>query len=278
MKRVIIGLLLICFICATVNAAVCSSQDTKIHPKGYKVSTIYLDSVPNGLSGYNLTINVSNGTIAKIDDVLFPSWATTSNCTDLSTPQSSCTITAGDLTDLVVAGDTNVQCCRVGIRGYEVGDTTLNITVNQMDDDLGAAISPTVSNGTVHSTSQFRVMTSATITTFSEERYDQMIGFFGGNTTANETNPLTFDIDQLPSWMMGTYTDVLGTLAIVLIFSLPFFMLYIIGKGIEVPTILGIFIGVYAISRLPAEYQPFAVLSMCMGITAIVYSLLKERV
>lgn len=109
--------------------------------------------------------------------------------------------------------------------------------------------------------------------------YLSFLSIIGGDQqmTENDTASDFFNIEALPGTALSVYTSQMGGLAVVIIFSLPFFMLWIIGRGIEIPTIIGIVIGVFAITRLPGEYQLPAVAGIALGVTAILYTMLKER-
>jgi hypothetical protein len=66
------------------------------------------------------------------------------------------------------------------------------------------------------------------------------------------------------------------TIFLTLIFSIPFLMSWIIMKDFIVPGILGGFLGIFIIVRLPANMQPLAIAFIVMSVVAIIYSLLKE--
>jgi len=109
--------------------------------------------------------------------------------------------------------------------------------------------------------------------------YLSFLSIIGGDQQMTENNTTSdfFNIEALPGTAMSVYTSQMGGLAVVIIFSLPFFMLWIVGRGVELPTIIGIVIGVFAITRLPGEYQLPAVAGIALGVTAILYTMFKER-
>lgn len=84
-------------------------------------------------------------------------------------------------------------------------------------------------------------------------------------------------------WVLGVsttiraYTSVLTVpIFLILVFSIPFIMEWIIMKDFIVAGILGGFLGIFIIVRLPAALQPIAVAFIVMSLVAIIYSLLKE--
>lgn len=99
-----------------------------------------LDSAPNGLSGYNITISLSNGSVAEIISVDFPAWATLQSNSSL--PGDSVWLKAADLNNQIINGTANVLLATLTIRGDSLGKTNVNISVTTMDDDGGAQINP----------------------------------------------------------------------------------------------------------------------------------------
>lgn len=86
----------------------------------------------------------------------------------------------------------------------------------------------------------------------------------------------------IEAYVKGTTTQGGGnsglgaTIFLILVFSIPFLMSWIIMKDFIVPGILGGFLGVFIIVRLPANMQPLAIAFIVMSVVAIIYSLLKE--
>lgn len=148
---------------------------------------------------------------------------------------------------------------------------------------INLGISLKTSDGSIHEdTIKFStplpplVITTQNITLMNEtlaENYTEAL-------TGNRTSPpgwSGFD------WVRGiatteeAYTSVLGsTIFLILIFSIPFIMNWIIMKDFVVAGILGGFLGIYIIVRLPANMQLLAVGFIVMSVVAVIYSLLKE--
>jgi PKD repeat protein len=99
-----------------------------------------LDSAPAGLSGYNLTISLSNTSVATILSTEFPGWATLRSNSSL--PGGSVWIKAADINELISSGANNVLLATLTIRGDAPGKANLLISVSGMDDDNGAQINP----------------------------------------------------------------------------------------------------------------------------------------
>ena len=112
--------------------------------------TIMQDTATKGLSGYNITIALSNPSIGKITGVTYPSWA--SMRLNSTIPAGSAWFQAVDLNG--ASGTTNIALCTVTVRGDTVGATTLAITSNKIEDRSGGQYSPTLTSA------QFAVIVS----------------------------------------------------------------------------------------------------------------------
>jgi len=125
---------LLLLIAVTANAQKVSIESVSITPDETKTVDVVLDEVPStGLSYVNMTVTITNSTVAEITNIEFPTWAT---LTDNSTlPASTVWFKAGDLNDQVKAGDTNVVLATLTIKGLAEGTSDITITVNSFQDD-----------------------------------------------------------------------------------------------------------------------------------------------
>ena len=153
MKK-IISLLLIFLIFSAGIAGANDNQPTifvenvQIMGIGNEVTTnITLDDAPNGLSGYNITISLSNSSVANITSINFPSWATLHSNSTL--PSSSVWIKAVDLNKQVEPGDTNVILATISLKSKNIGNSFINISATKIDDDEGYSINVTIQNATL---------------------------------------------------------------------------------------------------------------------------------
>jgi hypothetical protein len=240
----------------------------------YKEVIVSSDACANGLSGYNLTFSVADPTKAEITEVSFPSWATISTCGAL--PASSVTCTAADLDAQVQAGS-SCQLATVRVRSIAAGDTTLGVYANTFDDDVGGAISPSLSNGTLSSKTSARVMATATFTPVSTQAYQNIYQSLGGNTSpANETAAM-INWTAVIEGSLSPYTLQLGYLAFVIIFAIPFVLMWIMQQDMVPAGVAGIIIGGFMLAWLPVEYSLLAGIFVVLALLTIVYSLLKDR-
>ena len=103
--------------------------------------------MPNGLSGYNISISLSNSSVAEIEAIEFPEWALLHQNSSL--PSSSTWIKAVDLNDEIRGGEKNVVLATITIKALNEGITSINIDVNKLDDDNGYPIDVITKNATL---------------------------------------------------------------------------------------------------------------------------------
>src|SRR5574344_510250 len=89
---------------------------------------IVMDEVPYGISGFNITISVSDPEIAEITAASFPGWNTVTKNSTSEVPSSSVWITSSDGNGEVVAGSKNVSLGNITITGKQAGTANLNIS------------------------------------------------------------------------------------------------------------------------------------------------------
>ena len=106
-----------------------------------------LDKAQDGLSGYNISISLSNTSVAEVTSVNFPAWAIMHSNSTL--PADSFWIKAADINDKVKSGATDVNLGTLMLRGDNKGTSNILITVTKMDDDNGYPINPNTIPGVV---------------------------------------------------------------------------------------------------------------------------------
>lgn len=111
-------------------------------------ATIMIDHLPNGLSGYIITLSLSKTGIAVISGVVFDAFAG-ANKVNISPDGGSVTLSAIDTEDVVRPGATDVELAQVEFRGIAEGESVVHIVVNRMDDDDGNVIHSQASDGTL---------------------------------------------------------------------------------------------------------------------------------
>ncbi|MDD1719877.1 MAG: hypothetical protein LUQ25_07455 [Methanoregulaceae archaeon] len=140
----------------TASAVTLSAGNVQVATPGTTATVnIVLDQVPAGLAGYNLSIGLSNTSVAEIVSVSFPGWANRNIAgwphqnANSTIPSDSVWIKAADLNNLIVPGAKKVTLATITIRGDTVGTTPVTLAVRQISDDAGTNIVPTRVNGSV---------------------------------------------------------------------------------------------------------------------------------
>jgi len=98
---------------------------------------IVMDQVPDGLSGFNITVSVSDPEIAEITAVSLPSWSAIEKDSISPIPSGSVWIKSVDLNDKIKSGDTNVSLGNITITGKKAGTADLNISKGSYYDPDG---------------------------------------------------------------------------------------------------------------------------------------------
>ncbi len=113
--------------------------DTTLAGVGHtETLNFYLDQAPAGLSGYNLTLGISDPSVVRITGVEFPDWSGMLN-TSSELPANSVCIEAIDLEINVNAGDTNVLLGSVTVESLALGEGNITVSISHLDDDDGNA-------------------------------------------------------------------------------------------------------------------------------------------
>lgn len=150
---VVVGIVLGIFIAVPITTSASSYpvlevSDGQVYAIGETATiNITLSEAPNGLSGYNLSISLSNASVAEIISVSFPGWVTLYSNSSL--PADSVWIKAVDLNDKIKSNDTNITLASITLICNGKGKTDLVITVTKMDDDDGNPINVSASTGLI---------------------------------------------------------------------------------------------------------------------------------
>jgi parallel beta-helix repeat protein len=120
-------------------------QTQQIHLGNISTVNITLDEAQDGLSGYNLTVSLSNASVAEILSVSPSSWASLNDNSTL--PADSVWIKGVDLSEQVQSGATDINLGTLTLKGDRKGTTDIVIAVTKIDDDSGYPINPTTDAG-----------------------------------------------------------------------------------------------------------------------------------
>jgi TolB protein len=171
---------------------------------------LILDQAPLGLSGYDLSVSITDPNIAEITGVRFPDWTPLSGSSGV--PSDRVSVKAVDLYSEIEAGAGAVPLCYFTVRGDAEGSSSITISVRQMDDDSGNGIAPEIINGLIlvyipRIDADFAVDTTEGTSPLTVQFTDHSSGYptswtwnFGDGMLSSEQNPVHVYADA------GTYT------------------------------------------------------------------------
>lgn len=274
-KLLFVALLIALLVTPGLAATISVHSATAYVGQAPKEVNVILDSAPGGLSGYDITLSVSDPSLATIAAASKPGWATIG--TVGSTPAGSIQITGADINDQVQSGAAGVTLGTVAIQALDVGTVTLTITVTALDDDTGTPIEATTQSATITLFDGLRPKASATIATVDESGYDLLMASIGGDQQLNET---TEGVDWLgiKAAAEAPYTATTGALFFAIIFSLPFIMQWLRQGNMAIPSVVGIILGGIMLMKAPAEYHLAAVAFIALAVLGVVWGVIKDRV
>jgi MYXO-CTERM domain-containing protein len=164
-----------------------SVGDVRVEPGETAETAVALSTVPDGLSGYNVTVRVVDPSAATIVDASVPEAYSLSEARVVD-GGAAAVLKAVDANEAVQPGDTAVPFGTVTLRGESPGETRLRVAVTQVDDDDGGRVRPTtvagsvtVAEGTASPTTRDTPTTAPPATTAAPTTAP------GGDTTAPDT-------------------------------------------------------------------------------------------
>jgi hypothetical protein len=126
-----------------------ADADARVAPDGTTETTLTLSTVPEGLSGFNVTVAVADTGTATITDAALaePFPAIGDGSVVVAADGGSVRLKSADLDDEVGAGDGPVTLGTVTLAGETAGTADLVLSVEQVDDDEGSRVDPAVDDG-----------------------------------------------------------------------------------------------------------------------------------
>lgn len=97
--------------------------------------SLSVDKLPEGLSGYELRVDIDESEVAEIVDVTYPSWTSIEESSSL--PGASIYIKAVDASSQIQPGAVDTELAILTLKGLEGGSTGITVTVSRFDDDDG---------------------------------------------------------------------------------------------------------------------------------------------
>jgi hypothetical protein len=105
------------------------------------------------------------------------------------------------------------------------------------------------------------------IPNISVGRWTNITNSWGGYAT-NQTLP--------PDWglmlwnVINVYPDAIGPIAWLVLFSMPFIMMWVAHADMYPAAIIGVFFGIYVFARIPDQYSYVGVAILCVAATGII--------
>ena len=112
------------------------------------------------------------------------------------------------------------------------------------------------------------------ITNISVPRWDNLTGAWGGYSNTTVTAP---DWGIILWQVVNVYPDYVGQLAWILLFLLPFAMMWITHADMTPTAIVGIFFGLYVFAYIGTQYAYTAIVFMAIAFSAILWSMWRGR-
>ena len=111
-----------------------------------------------------------------------------------------------------------------------------------------------------------------TITPIPTLRLNNITEQFGGsNVTNNGPN-----FGGLILSAISVYPDAIGQIAYVILFAIPFVMMWIVNADMTLPAIVGMFFSLYIFAKIGAGYIIFSVAAFAICVTALIWSFYKK--
>jgi hypothetical protein len=111
--------------------------------------TVVLSEVPDGLSGFLMTLETSDSSVATIEGASVSSAADGLTTVTPANDGSSIFVKGADLDDNTVAGDQDVELFTVTVQGQSAGTADIEVVSKNIDNDDGFDIEPVVQSGAV---------------------------------------------------------------------------------------------------------------------------------
>ena len=122
---------------------------------GYAVdAAITLDSAPNGISGFEMTITLSDPAVAKIDGVVIPPEFGLTHVEQISTSQVK--VMGADLSQALQGNLSGVALATLNLTTTKQGSSAIMISLTRLDDDSGYPIGAQTSDGSLMVKKKFK--------------------------------------------------------------------------------------------------------------------------
>ncbi|WP_226012375.1 glycoside hydrolase family 9 protein [Halomicrobium salinisoli] len=124
---------------------------SNVSPDGSAMADVVLSDAPAGVSGYEVTVEVADPSVATITGANFDDTPlqTVGEEPSPSDDGASITVQAADLSESVQDGAADVELVEVGLQAQSAGETAVSVSVGNLDDDDGEEVSVATTGDTL---------------------------------------------------------------------------------------------------------------------------------
>lgn len=123
----------------------------------------------------------------------------------------------------------------------------------------------------------FRPTASNTIAPLDNTTSKDIMDFLGLDTPYENATASKKDYGGLISGLFSVYSDVLGPIALLIVFAMPFAALWIMQRDMLIPGGIGLMFSSFILIKLPADFQAVAVLMMAVSVAGVIYAMYTRR-
>lgn len=117
-----------------------------------------------------------------------------------------------------------------------------------------------------------RIMANDTIATIATPHYANVSSYFVNGTNESSAPP---DFGNWAIESIKVYPDFIGPIAYLLIFLIPFGMIWVAHGDTRLICVLGLITGAFIVLFLPATWAAAAVIVMAISVVALIWRLMR---
>ncbi|AGB32906.1 hypothetical protein C488_09664 [Natrinema pellirubrum DSM 15624] len=198
----------------SVSAGSIVVSDATVEPDGTAVHRIVLTDAPDGLAGFELSLELS-GDAAAVENASYPDDYRMTTDPVVSDDGETVTVEAVDLDDAVTPGASDVTLATVTVSGTEPGTAALAVTDARLDADGGSRMEPSLETGTVTVADGGNGSESAGGSDDGENT--EAAANDGDDETGTDGEPTSTDSESIPGFAGGAALLALAVLAVTLL-------------------------------------------------------------
>ncbi|MCK9575923.1 MAG: hypothetical protein M0R51_08265 [Clostridia bacterium] len=123
-----------------------------------------------------------------------------------------------------------------------------------------------ISNSIAYHVTTTRIMATAPVAYMDESRYDVL-----------KENFVDLDYEGIMSSAMFPFTDLIGRIFYLVLFAMPFLLLWKQQEKMTIPTVLALFLGCLFIGFIPEQFKNFIIYAVILSFAANFFFMSRER-